>query len=84
MPKPNHVPVDYSAENFKIILKFLFEKEIFLASFDKLKEIIIFTNATHLNMDFQSFFKQPYLASFGIFNKNLSNLLEVIQIYFLC
>ncbi len=60
--------VDYAQE----LLNFFHEKNIFLTDIEKLGEISMFRNGSHLELNFISFFNSNNvsLPSFGVFNND--------------
>ena len=56
------------------IFKLLAHKDVFLADYDKLKEILTYKTSKHLDIYFQSFLKDNVVVSFGCLNENLDKL----------
>ena len=56
------------------VFKLLAHKDVFLADYDKLKEILTYKTSKHLDIHFQSFLKDNVVVSFGCLNENLDKL----------
>jgi hypothetical protein len=59
------------------LLQFFYEKNVFLTDYDKLKDISVFKNSTIHLLDFQKFLHSDYIQSFGVFQNDVENLLQI-------
>jgi hypothetical protein len=60
------------------MLKFFHEKNIFLTDIEKLKEIKMFRNSSHLELNFKKFLTIS-IPSFGVFYNDFENILEKVR-----
>jgi hypothetical protein len=56
------------------LLKFLYEKNIFLTDYDLLKEISILNNSTYFKLNLNEIFHKDSILSFGVFQEDFHEL----------